>query len=423
MTRSCAVCGTPTKKTCTGCSRQAYCSHQCQSRDWICHILDCDTPGREVTPADRLAAAIVQGREDWAHMDALQFDYGFAKVPARAEVAILRCIYEDIFIHIGVRPYTVHKWQVRGRLHEELVETYRKAGRDHGPAFLWLCKNPQVFDAENRELAPGVTELGDALKLCLWRTLGRPATDTLKDINKEIEGSTVDEHFCYEAYLTMLAVKCWDGNTPPTLISFPDVWLKLGFCVFPDEYALPAQNLYDALMASCTFEEFHEAYSSSSLVALMDRKGLSAARRRMPDDFAVVLSQSPHYISPVWHLKAWVICQDQMPEAAVLVPYGFANCRDRSELKHLMSFYCKLFKEQLISPSRLHTAAENDDIFDYIVKTTKLKIGKPERHFLERVLRTHNRYIFPKNASSETQWLCLFAVISAFVRDHFFPED
>ncbi|KZS98748.1 hypothetical protein SISNIDRAFT_480360 [Sistotremastrum niveocremeum HHB9708] len=356
-------------------------------------------------------------------MNTLKLDYGFVRVPIRADVAILRRIYEEIFLHIGVKPYTVHKWQAGGKLHEEMVATYRKAGKDSGTDFLWLCKNPQVFDYDNRELPSGVMELADTLKLSVWRQLGRPATDTLEDINKEIEGSTDDKRFCYQAYLTMLAAKCWPGPSPPSVMSFPDVWLKLGFCAFPDQYALPAQALYDALMASCTFDEFREAYSSSSLIALMDRKGLSAARRSMPDDFEVVLSQSPNWIAPVWHLKAWVLCQDRSPEPAVLIPYGFANCRDRSELRHLMKFYCKLFKEQLISPSRLHAAAENDDIFDYTVKITKLKIPKPERYFLERVLKTHNRFIFPKNSNSETQLLCLFVLIAAFVHDHFSSKE
>ncbi|KZT36347.1 hypothetical protein SISSUDRAFT_1121023 [Sistotremastrum suecicum HHB10207 ss-3] len=428
MTRSCVVCGTPTKKTCIGCSRQAYCSRQCQSRDWICHILDCDAPGREITSADRLAAALVQGHPDSSESVAFNVDYGFMRVSKVTDVAILRRVYEDIFLHIGVKPNTVHKWQVRGRLHEELVVAYRKAGKDSGPNFLWLCQNPQVFDSEQKcVMTGGVRDFGDTVKLYLWSILGRPATDTVEDINKELLEWTDDKLLCYHAYLNMVTYSRGRsmGRSSWSAMNYPDVWLNLGFCVFPDEYAIPAQALYDALMARCTFEEFHEAYSSSSLLALMDRKGLTAARRKMPDDFEVVLSQSPDWIPPVWHLKAWVLCQEEfeLPMPGVLLPYGFANCRDRSESKHLMSFYSKLFKEQLISPSRLHTAAENDGIFDYIIKTTKLKIAKTERHFLERVLSTHNRDIFPRNADNKTQLLCLTTLIIGIVYYHLSPAE
>ncbi|KZS98747.1 hypothetical protein SISNIDRAFT_480359 [Sistotremastrum niveocremeum HHB9708] len=383
MTRSCVVCDTPTKKTCTGCSRQSYCSHQCQAQDWIRHIIECDTPGREITTADRLAAAIFGNNEDWCYNEELNIDFGFWKAGSQTNTRMLGAVYIDLFREMGVKPRTVHKWRIEGRLYAEMLATYRKSGRDSGPNFDWLCEHPHVFDPKHQEIPETMRDISERAKLEAWRFIGGPESDTIQDLIKKSESWSQNKIMCFHFYVNMFI-----AGGPFVVV--PEFWLAFGYCVFPDELALPARKLYKALVTKCSFDEF------------------------------VVLSQSPELIAPIWYLKAWVLRQGDLPEPVILIPYGFANCRDRLELNHLMRFYCKLFKDQEISPLDLHSAAENDGIFDYLIKTLRLKIGKPERLFLERVLKTHNRFIFPKNADNETQWQYLHLIIHVFFFHHLF---
>ncbi|KZT36338.1 hypothetical protein SISSUDRAFT_1050025 [Sistotremastrum suecicum HHB10207 ss-3] len=415
MTRSCVVCDTPTKKTCTGCSRQAYCSHQCQAQDWIRHIIECDTPGREITTADRLAAAAFGNNEEWYYDDQLHIDFGFWKAGSQSNTRMLGAVYKDLFRGMGVKPRTVHRWRIEGRLYAEMLATYRKFGKDSSPNFAWLCEHPHIFDPKHQEIPESLQNISEAAKLRTWRFIGGPKNDTIHDLVKKSESWSQHKIMCFHFYVSVIIA----GGA---FVVVPEFWLSFGYCVFPDELALPARELYSALIDKCSFDEFVEAFSSSSLIALMDQVGLRDARRSMPDAFEVVLSQSPDHIAPVWYLKAWVLRQVDLPEPVILIPYGFANCRDRLEVNHLMRFYCKLFKEQDVFPLEFHTAAENDSIFEYLIKTLRLKIGKPERLFLERVLKTHNRFIFPKNADNETQWQFLHIIVRVFFLHHLFTK-
>ncbi|KZT32076.1 hypothetical protein SISSUDRAFT_586686 [Sistotremastrum suecicum HHB10207 ss-3] len=77
--RPCAVCSTPTKKKCTGCAKEPYCSSKCQKEDWVAHILECGNPGREVTSADRLMLDIKKKQIPFERYT--REHYGFNLVP------------------------------------------------------------------------------------------------------------------------------------------------------------------------------------------------------------------------------------------------------------------------------------------------------------------------------------------------------
>lgn len=50
----------------------------------------------------------------------------------------------------------------------------------------------------------------------------------------------------------------------------------------------------------------------------MDRHGLKAERSKLHEDFETVLSQSPLYVSTVWHLKAYILSQKELPDVEIL---------------------------------------------------------------------------------------------------------
>ncbi|KZT36191.1 hypothetical protein SISSUDRAFT_87673 [Sistotremastrum suecicum HHB10207 ss-3] len=388
--RTCVVCKTPTKKTCTGCSRITYCSAQCQRKHWICHIIDCENPGREITTADRLAASLFG--HYILHDKQTMSDYGFCRISGPEEVKFLFLVYHEMFQVFGIKPPTLHKWRVEGRLYQELIATYERAGAGENPAnknFLWLSEHPQIFYSEAGENRLKGQE--DYMALKAWTYIGGSESTSPEDVIEEVDNWPYRRRICFLFYMTMVG-----SDGPP--MDLPVFWMDYGFCVFTDHIAEPLQKLYSLLLQRCTFEEFCDAYATSSLITLMDRKGLRDARRKMPDALEVVLSQSPDNISPIWHLKSFALSPEANYRWGALIPYGFANCPDRTESNQLRHFYARLFTEWKVSPLQLHNAAMQDCIFEYL-----------------RVLRTHNRRIFIEGSSTTEQWQTLYKWTFTFI--------
>ncbi|KZS98763.1 hypothetical protein SISNIDRAFT_480372 [Sistotremastrum niveocremeum HHB9708] len=406
MPRSCAVCGAQTQKTCSGCTRKVYCGIICQSKDWIVHIVDCDNPGRGITPADRLASYIVGPENKLATDNETLLAYGFLTVASSQDRASLNAVYTELFRDLHAKPSTLDKARLEGRLHAEIVATYQRAGKEASEKnFAWLRAHPEIFGPKPEQSA--ARKKSDATRLLVWMRIGAgPLSATVADMERGLKEWPKDKQICFDFYFMVVA-----GGGPNLMGQ--EYYKKFGFCVFDDGDVTPARpvgKLYGELIPRCTFDEFYKAYSSSSLAALMDSKGLKSARTKLPKAFTQVLSESPDNVSTIWCLKIFSLGQEvlaERPDPPMLIPYGFANCQSPREVNQLMHFYARLFKDWKVAGSQLQTAAENDKIYEYVTRLPKVKIGKAEKPFLQRVLKTNNRCIFGEGASSATQWRCL----------------
>ncbi|KZT36321.1 hypothetical protein SISSUDRAFT_1130423 [Sistotremastrum suecicum HHB10207 ss-3] len=401
MRRNCAVCETPTRKTCTGCARIAYCSPECQTKGWLSHRLACDRPGREITTADRLACVVTKVSDGELMMDTqTMFDYGIDRVAGERDVFSLLRIYTELLQELGVKPSSLHTWRIEGRLYREMLATYRAAGnRASKVNFAWLCRHEHVFDP-NYDPSHFYDVQEDEWHMRGWRAIGGSASFRWSDVREIVASWPEYKQICLNFYNTVLAV----GG--PAIQAFGP-WLQFGFCAFEDTASEPVQDLYACLIVLCTFDEFCEAYRTSALIPLMDRKGLKEMRLSMPQahEFEVVLSESPNNISTIWWLKSYALLTKSNLHLTVLIPYGFGNCRDRAEFRQLMQFYNRHFREGKVPPFELQKAAENDRIYDYISKHPSVKIANSEKRFLSRVLQTHNREIFGgSSVSTKAQW-------------------
>lgn len=209
-------------------------------------------------------------------------EWGFIDVIGPDNNLALRNVYTDIIRKIGVKPLTLHKWRSEGRLFMEFVAAYTRAGKNVPHVnFTWLRRHPQSQIQQREAL----------LAQSAWAHIGGPEKVPISEIAN------------WPSYKTLCLSFFQRAGSP---IAHPEMWLKFGFCAFnegDDRDSILLHTLHPSLISKCTFDEFCDAYITSSLLSLMDRKGLKELRSRMPPEFEAVLAQSPDRIPAVWCLK------------------------------------------------------------------------------------------------------------------------
>ncbi|KZT36859.1 hypothetical protein SISSUDRAFT_1049257 [Sistotremastrum suecicum HHB10207 ss-3] len=381
MTRTCTVCGIRTHKTCTGCRFTAYCSTRCQKEHWILHVVECDNPGREITTADRLAAGVLSpGLLN--HKQTL-LDYCLLQACVTDDQERLIAMYTELFQDLGIKPAVVHKWRIERRLHEGLVQAFKAAGERASPATLeWLSCHAAVFDSEyNMEDARTIAHsFAQSRELVAWVYIGMPQTDTVEDMVRTRSTWTHSQIICFMLYVALL--------TANPVLTMGDPWVVFGYCVFLDDDPIVEQldSLYCGLISRCTFEEFHNAFITCTLLDLMDRKGLQGARNQMPPEFTSLMCRSTRHLPPIWRFKAYIVSQRIETDHHILISYGFANCSNDAEHNRLRLLYAKAFREWKISALPLQVAMQNNRIYEYIASCPYFKGNKAERQFLRRIL-------------------------------------
>ncbi|KZT35597.1 hypothetical protein SISSUDRAFT_1008499 [Sistotremastrum suecicum HHB10207 ss-3] len=379
MTQKCIVCKTPTKKTCTGCKMTAYCSTACQRKHWIIHIVECSNPGREITTADRMAANIFGPNYD-NHAQTM-IDYGFYKVTDPMDIRRLRLLYREVIQDFGVKPHTLHKWRVEGRLHAELIKCFKSPTAPPSPqTLLWLHTHSDLFDQNHDTSGLASLRTIQSMERLTWYRIGGSPNDTDEQIRKIQRNWSDDRTMCFALYDTVLLM-------PGPALGAAKLWVVFGFCVLPDEgNTTTLSQLYRDLIDRTTFDEFCEAYKTSSLIALMDRKGLKQSRSNLPAEFEPVMNQSPSRISSIWHFKVHCRWPAHVVPASFLDLFGFAKCENDAETSRLRVLYDKAFNECLIPPFQLQEAASKNELYKVLTQTPKFRCSKAERRFLKRVL-------------------------------------
>ncbi|KAJ7485130.1 hypothetical protein B0H11DRAFT_2018231, partial [Mycena galericulata] len=179
-----------------------------------------------------------------------------------------------------------------------------------------------------------------------------------------------------------------------------DIWVRFGFCACRDksEERLLA-NMYAVLAGCCTYEEFFTAYCTSTIVELLDTKGLGHHRAFHPylED---VLSTSPHIFKSVWHLKQYV--QDPTSGRSIILlsvamDYGFINCTSEDEYQELKGVYKTIFERPGANPLQLHKACTSGSLYQYVAgfipDLKRRKKNKQKSRKFQRLLQNRGNVV------------------------------
>ncbi|KZT38617.1 hypothetical protein SISSUDRAFT_985995 [Sistotremastrum suecicum HHB10207 ss-3] len=229
-------------------------------------------------------------------------------------------------------------------------------------------------------------EGGRARNRVPWKLIGGSDTDTWEDITTIRASWSEARNFCYEFVCSSLSefsphVEEWER------------WVKFGYCVASTQQAKVLHKTYSLLIHRCTFDEFCNAYSGSSLQSLMEAKGLEDLRTTcgLSRDFDEVLSQSPDRIASVWYLKAFALSTESIPNPHLLLPYGLMDIQQSTDVKELRVIYRRLFKDTAFTPMSLFNAAKTGQVFEFLTNYPNLNLGKAEKRLLRRVLKPVER--------------------------------
>jgi hypothetical protein len=356
---------TPTNKRCSSCHKVYYCSKKCQRASWPSHIFRC-TPGRPIKTAFYLARDVYQDRfpEDKQTCE----DYGFSRAHTSGAKSKLLGLYGGLIKYFEVSPQEIHKWMVGGTLVQEIKATFEKVPEgNRGGYYPWFLENQYLLD---RTLPnPDGDDLKMAMLMRGWRFIGRPASSSLQQIEAARSAWPEHKQRCFSFYCTLLSGWCPSVDM--------DVWVTLGFCTCSERFEGDLRATYHALMDKCTFNEFCDAYNTSSLIALFDSKGLKTRLLQFPrlEEF---LRGSPHFFESVWYLKQFVSLEEEKATISVEVDYGFINCKTVQERLALKEVYKEVLvggflQEGYGDPMHLHDACVGGRLFEYVGGLVDLK--------------------------------------------------
>ncbi|KAF8144349.1 hypothetical protein K438DRAFT_1874218 [Mycena galopus ATCC 62051] len=380
----CASCGVSATVRCSGCKKVWYCRKKCQEDHWGSHLVDCN-PGRPITSADHLRAA-VHRRKLPEDLDILS-DYGFTRVNEVGGKILLN-VYQIIF-EDGVRSRDIHQWKTSGHLLQEVEKVLRRLENwKTYPVLPWFEEHRYAFDQDAAVDRPG-TESDDQIgrimeaQVELWNKVGDFPSQNWEEIRSTINNEWSDDRATFFLFRSMLGIY----HPGPDL----HFWVNFGFSACHDEAEESFLALtYQILAGRCSYNEFSTAYCNSTLIQLIDDKGLRGRRLTHPylED---VLSGSPTVFKSAWPLKQYVqlpgkVQSDITP--SVQVDYGFMNCTSDSEYQDLKDLYKNIFERPHANPLQLHEACISGSLYEYVLGLfPEMKKKKNRKKKFQRLLR------------------------------------
>jgi hypothetical protein len=329
---------------------------------WPLHIFDCN-PRKPIITAYHLTRA--------CHNDEIPEDpqtcedYGFNRTNDRTK---LMGLYIGLLLYQKVSPQSLHKWRKEGRLVEMIKESYEKLPPgNRGGYYPWFLQNQHVLDRSKR------SDPTDDMIMRAWRYAGGSPTTPLEELTKIQNTWPEKKQTCFQ--FCALLLSNWYPSPEQNL------WVDFGFCVSQSQSSEGLVSaLYTRLIATCTFDEFYTAYSSSSLIALFRAKGLGSDLRniRYLED---VLEHCSVSHKSVWDLKQYVLAKKIRLVPSIDEDYGFINCKSEEERNELKEVYKAFFDLRHADPIGLHEAAMEGKLFEYVGGFVKLP--KKCEHLME----------------------------------------
>ncbi|KXN91280.1 hypothetical protein AN958_01491 [Leucoagaricus sp. SymC.cos] len=388
--RRCASCGEndlPLKR-CTGCNKAWYCSRECQKVDWVRHIFDCN-PSRSITTADYLALAV---RENLIpdHPQTCE-DYGFARAIDSSQSPNLLGLYIGLLDpdRLGVKPLTLHRWRLEGTLVENIKREFERIPKaSRGGYYPWFLQNQYLLDGTQTKQEwqeQFQSHMEEAFRRA-WSFIGKPPDASGAEIHRWSKSLPQYLHHCFSFYVMLLM-----GQHPSVDTA---LWITLGFCACEwQEDEMELSLSYSNLIRCCTFDEFCDAYTSSSLVDLFQSKGVDLPKdpsdKINPVDPCIfdVLSGSPYRNKSVWRLKQYIEhkivngedAEDDSimhPTPSISADYGFHRCGSPEDRRLLFGLYKEFFKQKRgqVKPLQLHQACVQGRLFAYFTEDLQMRL-------------------------------------------------
>jgi MYND finger len=353
-------CGMPATLRCSGCKdpRAWYCGKECQRESWPIHIFDCN-PRKPIITAYHLARSCYKSE---LPKDPQTFsDYGFTRTSTGYDRCNLLGLYAELLICRKVSPRSLHKWRVEGRLVEMIKESYEKLSPENrGGYYTWFLEKQHVLDHSK---SPPTDHVHDSM-VHAWRYAGGSPTTPLEEMTKIRDTWPETKQKCFR--FCALLLSAWHPSPEE------DLWVDFGFCTPQSEWEEGSvATLYYKMIITCTFDEFHTAYSSSTLIALFHAKGLGTDLRNIRHLEDVLKHCSVSHKS-VWDLKQYVVAKKIGLVPSIAADYGFINCKSEEERIKLKEVYKAFFDHRHADPIGLHEAAIGGRLFEYVGGFVKL---------------------------------------------------
>ena len=262
-----------------------------------------------------------------------------------------------------IPPKTIHNWRVGGVLVDEIKTAFYNIPENcRGGYFPWFLQNEHIVALAGQPLPEETLHVqGDAAVVRAWKFTGGSGDASAADIRAAMARKPEEEQKCHWLYVLLLSR--WHPS--PDL----ELWIDFGFasCTSQEE-EMELGARYQQLITMCTFKEFCEAYRAHRLLDLFRFKGLQVNDHSQLRD---LLQAEGLGTKSVWFLKQAIVREDSTKEEvsmvpAVVVDYGFMNCRNESEKRQLKRVYKAFFDSPKGDPLALHEAAIKGNIHDYL---------------------------------------------------------
>lgn len=403
LSGECDNCERETSRHCSLCGRDWFCSMACQTKmgNYPSHLRKCCRS--ELTTADELLLDVLDN--EIPKDEQVRADYGFSRCQDVNEESHLLGVYIGI-LKIGdleeVRPSHLDEWRKRGELTWRIVEYFSQFPPGaQGSYYPWFRKNMhRLFD----KLTPPRTPEEELDRLLNDARAYLSFEDRTKDPRKLQPPEKAE---CFLFFALALA-----GMSPPPS---HDSWYKFGFSVYFDD---PSQQherglggMYVALIAgdklkierdrslgephrrtgpgraTCSFEEFWQAWDIGNLGVLMERYQVIMLNRLRPS-LSVFLSTPRSSPKPaIWRLIHFLSLEANTPPrrfpgmAEAIGTFGFRRGLDAKSKQLLTDFYRLLLGA--CDPMDLQQARDSGRLLDFV---QRLERGPAMEVEVKRVL-------------------------------------
>jgi hypothetical protein len=178
---------------------------------------------------------------------------------------------------------------------------------------------------------------------------------------------------------------------------YPESWIAFGFCTCRDtEDEMDLARHYQQLLRSYSFKRLYAAFASSQLYDLLLAQKFGPQLQRSHPLLKDVLAMQPTMNLSVWNLKLFILRDSDekdsesppYPPSAVMVDYGFFNCKTEHDINVLKAIYTKLFKETNMQPMELHQACIEGKIYNFVAKW--VKIPRKDKMQYKRLMKNNS---------------------------------
>ncbi|OIW30057.1 hypothetical protein CONLIGDRAFT_644082 [Coniochaeta ligniaria NRRL 30616] len=320
--------------TCTKCGIAAYCDLDCYRADWYRHKFLCIL-GRPTDVTDHLVLACHTNQ--YPQEDDVAEQYGFMCFATGKDRSRLFELYRRLVIEWAIDEEELRAAVKQNRLKEML--TFR-CSQTADPVML--------SDKQWLESQEGFGVSGERQGLIILIEAARE--ELLNSDERKSPFTEVQPPEKRQAFLFFVQIR--NGFKPDV---DEDNWISLGFCTAPD--AVSEDRLcsaYNSLVGRCTFDEFWSSMAESGILELFSKYGLADRILHMRN-FKNFMAIVKKWHQSVWELKRFTRMNVSDPFRAVVVDYGFMNCKDARQRMQLRGMYQEYFKRGE-DEMRLHEA-------------------------------------------------------------------